>query len=85
MVSKKKVALTGEALGEMRRKSGLNQFDFWQRFGITQSGGSRYESGRGLPNPTKILIALHLAGKITDDDLTAGRKAAGIPIAVKSV
>lgn len=85
MANKKKVALTGEALAETRRKSGLNQFDFWQRFGVTQSGGSRYESGRGLPNPAKILMALYFAGKITDEDLTAGRKAAGIPVKTKTV
>jgi len=31
---------------EIRKTSGMNQQAFWTRFGITQSGGSRYESGR---------------------------------------
>ena len=52
-----------------RRKAGINQFDFWTRYGVTQSGGSRYESGRNMPKPLKVLIALHRAGKITDKDL----------------
>jgi DNA-binding transcriptional regulator YiaG len=85
MANKKKVALTGEALMAMRKKSGLNQLDFWQRFGITQSGGSRYETGRALPKPAKILLALYLSGKITDEDLAAGRKAAGITVTAKAL
>ena len=30
---------------EIRRKLGLNQQQFWSKIGVTQSGGSRYESG----------------------------------------
>ena len=30
----------------IRVKAGLNQSQFWSRIGVTQSGGSRYESGR---------------------------------------
>ena len=54
-----------------------NQTTFWQRFGVTQSGGSRYESGRNMPRPVRLLITLHAAGKITDDDLwiASGAKA----------
>ena len=85
MATKKKVGLTGDALVAMRKRSGLNQLQFWERFGITQSGGSRYETGRGLPKPAKILLALYLSGKVTDEDLTAARKAAGIGITVKAV
>lgn len=28
-----------------RKKLGLNQSEFWSRINVTQSGGSRYESG----------------------------------------
>ena len=52
-----------------RRKLGLNQAQFWSRFGTTQSGGSRYESGRGMPEPLKLLMRLHLNGVITDEDV----------------
>ena len=34
---------------EIRRKMGMNQQQFWAKLGVTQSGGSRYESGRNMP------------------------------------
>lgn len=43
---------------EMRSDSGLNQSDFWKRVGITQSGGSRYESGRRVPKPVELLLCV---------------------------
>lgn len=52
-----------------RQKEGANQRDFWSRYGVTQSGGSRYESGRNIPKPLAILLYLHRSGKVTDKDL----------------
>lgn len=52
-----------------RKKENLNQKDFWARYGVTQSGGSRYESGRNIPKPLAILLWLHRSGKISDKDL----------------
>lgn len=43
---------------EIRRKLGLNQEDFWTQIGVTQSGGSRYESGRNIPKPVRELLRL---------------------------
>jgi hypothetical protein len=43
---------------EIRRKLGLNQQQFWSQVGVTQSGGSRYESGRNIPKPVKELVRL---------------------------
>ncbi|MCU0898568.1 MAG: helix-turn-helix domain-containing protein [Burkholderiales bacterium] len=43
---------------EIRRKLGLNQEEFWTRIGVTQSGGSRYESGRAMPKPVQELLRL---------------------------
>ena len=43
---------------EIRRKLGLNQQEFWTQIGVTQSGGSRYESGRNMPKPVKELLRL---------------------------
>jgi DNA-binding transcriptional regulator YiaG len=43
-------------LKEVRRKLGLNQGNFWKGVGITQSGGSRYESGQNVPKPVCALI-----------------------------
>ena len=38
---------------EIRRRLGLNQEQFWTQIGVTQSGGSRYESGREMPRPVR--------------------------------
>lgn len=43
---------------EIRRKLGLNQQQFWSTLGVTQSGGSRYESGRNIPKPVRELLRL---------------------------
>lgn len=43
---------------EIRRKLGLNQQQFWSKLGVTQSGGSRYESGRNMPRPVQALLRL---------------------------
>ena len=31
---------------------------FWSRVGVTQSGGSRYESGRNIPRPVQMLLRI---------------------------
>jgi transcriptional regulator with XRE-family HTH domain len=43
---------------EIRRRLGLNQEQFWTQIGVTQSGGSRYESGREMPKPVRELLRL---------------------------
>lgn len=43
---------------EIRRKMGMNQQQFWSKLGVTQSGGSRYESGRNMPRPVQQLLRL---------------------------
>ena len=47
-----------EVIKEYRRKQGMNQSEFWSRVGVTQSGGSRYESGRSIPRPVQLLLQL---------------------------
>ncbi|GAB4166977.1 MAG: helix-turn-helix transcriptional regulator [Rhodocyclaceae bacterium] len=48
---------------EIRRKLGMNQSQFWSSIGVTQSGGSRYESGRSMPRPVQALLRLvHVEG-----------------------
>ena len=42
----------------IRQSLGLNQQEFWTRIGVTQSGGSRYESGRSMPKPVRELLRL---------------------------
>lgn len=49
---------TAEAIRELRKKHNLNQNEFWTRLGVTQSGGSRYESGRRVPAPVLSLLQI---------------------------
>ena len=47
----------------LRQRLGLNQQQFWSAVGVTQSGGSRYESGRSMPRPVTELVRLvHVEG-----------------------
>lgn len=43
---------------EIRLRRGMNQQEFWGSIGVTQSGGSRYESGRNMPRPVRELLRL---------------------------
>ena len=45
-----------EAIKRFRRKHRINQSMFWARLGVTQSGGSRYENGRAIPNAVVMLL-----------------------------
>jgi len=50
-------------LRDIRRRLGLNQQQFWSKVGVTQSGGSRYETGRAMPKPVRELLRLvHIEG-----------------------
>ena len=46
-----------------------SQEKFWGRFGVTQSSGSRFETGLGIPAPVAILVRLYLKGTLNDGDL----------------
>ena len=61
----------------LRLELGLTQSDFWSPVGVSQSGGSRYESSRSLPPAISALLHLvHLEGldlkQIRGDDCRAG-------------
>jgi len=58
-------------IADHRKKLGVNQQAFWSPLGVTQSGGSRYESGRNLPKPVALLVMLRANGKLTDVDLAS--------------
>lgn len=72
MARKKKLDFSDIAAD--RKKAGINQRDFWAQYGVTQSGGSRYESGRNIPKPLAILLWLHRSGKAADRDLADALK-----------
>jgi len=68
-----KTAVFGKFQGdprELRKKKGLNQSEFWSAIGITQSGGSRYESGRNIPKPVGELVRLRHVEEIDTTKLT---------------
>lgn len=47
---------TGAEVKALRKAARLNQTEFWGRFGVTQSGGCRYENGRDVPGALNILL-----------------------------
>lgn len=48
--------VTGADAREVRWKLRLNQSAFWGRLLVGQAGGSRYESGRDIPAPVRLLL-----------------------------
>lgn len=73
-MAKNKV-LDATSMVSSRRAAKMNQTAYWQRFGVTQSGGSRYESGRLIPLPTAMLIWLRESGRLDEKDLAEALKA----------
>jgi len=57
---------------DIRHRLGLNQQEFWGRIGVTQSGGSRYESGRTMPKPVQELLRLVHVDQIDVRKITRG-------------
>ncbi len=57
---------------DIRQKLGLNQQEFWGMIGVTQSGGSRYESGRSMPKPVQQLLRLVHIDKIDIGRISRG-------------
>ncbi len=55
--------LDGSGLLALRKRLGLNQVEFWTRVKVTQSGGSRYESGRDMPPAVAELVDIVYRGK----------------------
>ena len=64
MAAPKLIFSSAEEIKAFRHKHGMNQSQFWGRVGVTQSGGSRYESERNIPVPVQLLLHIAYA---TDD------------------
>jgi hypothetical protein len=56
-------------LRQFRINKRESQEKFWGRFGVTQSSGSRFETGLSIPAPVALLLKLYLNGKLSDGDL----------------
>lgn len=63
------IGVTPDILRKYRRTQRESQSQFWSRFGVTQSRGSRFEMGTEMPRSVAILLKLYLGGVITDSDL----------------
>lgn len=62
----------GRQKGELRQlriSKRESQEKFWGRFGVTQSSGSRFETGLTIPAPVALLLKLYVNGKLSDVDL----------------
>jgi hypothetical protein len=65
-------AVAGIPVGDLRQlriNKRESQEKFWGRFGVTQSSGSRFETGLAIPTPVAILLKLYVNGKLSDGDL----------------
>ena len=62
MAAPKLVFSTPAEIKLFRRKNEMSQAEFWSRIGVTQSGGSRYESGRSIPRPVQQLLHVVYGG-----------------------
>ena len=56
-------------LKKLRQSTGMNQSKFWAAVNVTQSGGSRYESGRKMPAAVAIMVDLVHVRRVKLDEL----------------
>jgi len=61
--------LAPHELRRLRITKRESQEKFWGRFGVTQSSGSRFETGLAIPAPVLILLRMYMNGKLSDGDL----------------
>ncbi len=54
---------------DLRHVMRENQTQFWSRFGVTQTQGSRFERSREMPLPVLMLLRLYLLHIISDKHL----------------
>mgnify|MGYP003420350463 CR=1 len=54
----RKKSRVGNKYRVLRASFGMNQVEFWEKVGVTQSGGSRYETGREVPKSVDTLVEL---------------------------
>jgi DNA-binding transcriptional regulator YiaG len=51
-------SISGKQARALRDSLQVSQSEFWQRLGISRSGGSRYERGRPIPRTVYLLMQL---------------------------
>ena len=60
-------ALSGMNFRQIRLQRGETQTQFWQRFGVSQSCGSRIEKAGSAPLSVAMLVNLYVSGTVPDD------------------
>lgn len=51
--------MNNDQVQRLRKRMGLNQTEFWEKVGVSQSAGSRYETGAtAIPRPIVLLLKL---------------------------
>jgi transcriptional regulator with XRE-family HTH domain len=60
--------INGKTALHRRVSLGMNQTEFWERVGSSQSAGSRYEKGRTVPGPVLQLLELAYTGEKRERD-----------------
>lgn len=58
---------SGADIRSYRKANQMNQTEFWQRIGLTQSAGSRYENDRDIPEPVRMLLILAYGNSVQAD------------------
>lgn len=72
MAIKTAADITAKTVRALREDSDMSQGEFWGQFGITQSGGSRYEGGRAIPKLLRTFIFIRCIARIDIDASTPG-------------
>lgn len=59
-----------KGLRAYRKSLGESQTVFWDRFGVTQAGGSRYERAQAMPAPVALLVLAFAEGPLNDESIS---------------
>lgn len=67
---------SADEIRAFRKKIGLPQHQFWPRVGVTQSSGSRYESGgRAIPGTLRMLLTITYGTPSESERMTVALRA----------
>lgn len=59
----------------IRNRLGLTQTQFWKTLGVSQSAGSRYETGAAIPEATRMLLTIVYGSEEQSANLVAALRA----------
>lgn len=62
---------SGPEVRKYRLSKDMDQGSFWRRISVTQSGGSRYETGREMPEQVAMMLTIAYGEKREAERLVA--------------